>query len=1055
VKAVIDAAFNRNRTILLCLMFLLVSGVIAYITIPKESEPDVAIPFIYVSMHHEGISPEDAVRLLVKPMEKELQGISGLKEMRSTAAESHASVFLEFDAGFNSEQALLDVREKVDVGKSNLPAATDEPGVHEVNIALFPVLNISLSGAIPERSMLRIAKDLKEKLEGLPGVFEAEIAGQREEVLEITVDPMVMETYGVNFETLFNLINRNNRLVAAGAIDNGAGKMVLKVPGVIEDLSDITSMPVKVDGNTVVTFGDVSTIRRTYKDPNGFARLDGQPTLVLEISKRIGANIIETIESVRSTVDEEQSLWPSNLKVGFHQDRSKQTKTMLTDLQNNVLTGVILVMIVIMAALGPRSAVLVGLAIPGSFLTGILVLNSMGYTMNIIVLFSLILVVGMLVDGAIIVAELSDRNIEEGMDRKVAFAESAKRMSWPIIASTATTLAVFFPLLFWPGMVGQFMRYMPITVITCLIASLFMALIFIPVLGGLIGRKVSRDAVQHETVDDPDTSQRSGFRGAYLGVLFTLVSNPAKTLISALFLVICSYIVYGALNNGVEFFPDIEPEVVMVQVQARGDLSIYEKDRLLKQVESRFINRDELVSVYSRSFDSADGNNSAEDVIGELQLELKEWNQRRKAAVLIPEWRELISDLPGIMIQFRLQENGPGGGKPINIQVSARVQEKLNPAVEYVVGLMNEVGGFSDLEDNRPLPGIEWVLDVDREQAARYGADVALIGNSIQMITTGFRVAEYRPDNATEEIEIRVRYPIEQRNLTALDELRVPTQNGMVPITNFVRLRPAPRTGTIQRVDAERVITIQSEIAEGYLADTQLKLLQDKLLEGPIDPDININFKGEAADQKETMVFLLMAFASAIFLMVLILVTQFNSFYQALLILSAIVFSTSGVLIGLLLTGQSFGIVMCGLGIIALSGIVVNNNIVLIDTYNSFRAMGNSAIDSAMKTGAVRLRPVLLTAITTILGLLPMVFALNINLIDRSISYGAPSTQWWTQLSSAIAGGLAFTTLLTLLLTPSLLVLGAKVTAWRTIRRINKRQSRQSGTANVGPLQTG
>lgn len=1046
--SIIDAAFNRNRTVILCLVFLLLSGVIAYKAIPKESEPDVAIPFIYVSMHHEGISPEDAVRLLVKPMEKELQGISGIKEMRSTASESHASVFLEFDAGFDSDQALLDVREKVDVAKSSLPDATDEPGVHEVNIALFPVLNISLSGPVPERSMLRIAKDLKDKLEGLPGVFEAEIAGQREEVLEIIVDPVVMETYGVNFETLFGLINRNNLLVAAGAIDTGAGRMVLKVPGVIENLSDITSMPVKVNGDTVVTFGDVGTIRRTYKDPQGFARLDGQPTFALEISKRIGANIIETIDAVRAAVEEEQALWPPNLNVGFHQDRSKQTKTMLTDLQNNVLTGVILVIIVIMAALGPRSSILVGLAIPGSFLTGILVINSMGYTMNVIVLFSLILVVGMLVDGAIIVAELADRNIEEGMDRKQAFAESAKRMSWPIIASTATTLAVFFPLLFWPGMVGQFMRYMPITVITCLIASLFMALIFIPVLGGIIGRK-STAGHQHESVDDPDINSRSGFRGFYLGVLFRLVSNPTRTLIATLCLTIVSYVVYNFLNNGVEFFPGIEPEVVMVQVQARGDLSIYEKDRILRSVENKFIGRDELISVYARSFDSANSNNSAEDVIGEIQLELKDWDQRKKAEVLIPEWRDVVADIPGVMIQFRLQENGPESGKPINIQISSRVAEKLSPAVEYVVGLMKDVGGFADLEDDRPLPGIEWVLDVDREQAARYGADVALIGNSIQMITSGFKVADYRPDDATEEIEIRVRYPIEQRNLTALDELRVPTPNGMVPITNFVSLRPAPRTGTIQRVDANRVITIQSDIAEGYLADTQLKLLQEKLLEGPIDPDIKINFKGEAAEQMETMIFLLMAFLSAIFLMVLILVTQFNSFYQALLILSAIVFSTSGVLIGLLLTGQTFGIVMCGLGIIALSGIVVNNNIVLIDTYNGFRAMGNSAIDSAMKTGAVRMRPVLLTAVTTILGLMPMVFAMNINLIDRTISFGAPSTQWWTQLSSAIAGGLAFTTLLTLLLTPSLLVLGAKVTAWRTIRRIRKTQqlATQAGVA--------
>jgi len=1047
MQNLIDAAFSRARTVVMCLLFMLVAGVSSYISIPKESEPDIAIPIIYVSMHHEGISPEDAVRLLVKPMEKELQGITGIKEMRSTANESHASVLLEFDAGFDSETAIDDVREKVDVAKSQLPDATDEPTVNEVNLALFPVLTLSLSGSLPERALLQIARNLKDKLESLPGVMEADIAGQREEVLEIIVDPIVMETYGVDFAALFSLISSNNLLVAAGAIDTGAGRMVLKVPGVIEDLQDVMSMPVKVHDGKVVTFGDVGRIQRTFKDPQGFARLDGQPTLALEISKRIGANIIETIDTVKLAVEEERKHWPPNLKVGFHQDRSEQTKTMLTDLQNNVLTGVVLVMIVVMLALGVRSSVLVGFAIPGSFLTGIMVINAMGYTMNVIVLFSLILVVGMLVDGAIIVAELADRNIENGMHKKLAYAESAKRMAWPVTASTFTTLAVFLPLLFWPGMVGQFMRYMPITVITCLIASLFMALVFIPVLGGIIGRKSpttnalsesSGSTQQRLSLNDslePDIKQRHGLLGGYLAALHKLLNNPAKTLMTAIFLAILSYVAYGFLGKGMEFFPGIEPEVALVQVHARGDLSIYEKDRILKRIEQRLIGMEELESVYTRTLASPDGNNMAEDVIGVIQLELVDWDQRRKAVELIPEMREKISDVAGVQLQFREQENGPDSGKPINIQISSNNSRKLDKATEYVTELMESVGGFADIEDNRPLPGIEWILDVNREQASRYGADIALIGNAIQMITSGFKLAEYRPNDATDELEIRIRYPVDQRNLTQLDELRIPTRVGMVPLNNFAKLKPSPKTGTLTRVDARRVITIQADTQEGFLANTQLGLLRDELANGPIDPDVDVAFKGEAADQKETMVFLVTAFLTAIFLMMVILVTQFNSFYQAFLILSAIVFSTAGVLLGLLITGQTFGIVMCGLGIIALSGIVVNNNIVLIDTYNAYRASGDDALDAAMKTGAVRMRPVLLTAITTILGLMPMVLALNINLLTREISHGAPSTQWWTQLSSAIAGGLAFTTLLTLFLTPSLLVLGARVSAWIRTRK--------------------
>ncbi|MBX2837674.1 MAG: efflux RND transporter permease subunit [Gammaproteobacteria bacterium] len=1070
MHAIISAAFDRSRTVLMLLVFLIAAGIVAYNNIPKESEPDVPIPIMYVSMSHDGISPEDAERLLVRPMEKELQSLTGVKEMRSTASEGHASVLLEFDAGFDGDQALLDVREKVDAAKSKLPADTDEPTVNEINIALFPVLNISLSGPIPERTLIKIARELKDSLEALPGVLEADIAGEREEVLEIEVDPNIMETYQVDFNSLFQLISNNNLLVAAGAIDTGAGRMVLKVPGIIENIEDVMNMPVKVTDDAVVVFRDVANIRRTFKDPHSFARLDGQPTLVLEISKRLGANIIETIDDVRATIEAKKDLLPSNLEIGFHQDKSKQTKEMLGDLQNNVVSGVILVMIVIMAALGVRSSILVGFAIPGSFLTGILVIYAMGHTMNVIVLFSLILVVGMLVDGAIIVSELADRNLSQGMSKADAYANASKRMAWPIIASTFTTLAVFAPLLFWPGLIGQFMRYMPITVIACLIASLAMALVFIPVIGKIIGRKpdiaVATDkdssnpkrAQLQRVLANPDRSNEtsnivaqdildassSGARGRYLKVLHKLLRYPSITLIAVLLFTVLSYVVYGVFGKGVEFFPDIEPESLIAKVHARGDLSIYEQDKILTRVENLLIGNDAFKSVYTRT--GNDSQDEGGDVIGNISLELKDWNKREKAVHLIADMEKMVADIAGVQIEFLKNEGGPGGGgKPINIQVSASSLQKTYEAVDYIRNQMTKLGGFAGIEDNRPLPGIEWRLNVDRQLAAQYGANIALIGNAIQLITSGIRVAGYRPDDATDELDIRIRYPIAQRDLDQISELRVLTNQGMVPISNFVSLSPAPKTGVINRIDGKRVITIQSDVAEGFLPDTQKKELEKQLMAGPVDPEVSVKFKGEAEEQQEAAVFLITAFISAIFFMMIILVTQFNSLYQAILVLSAILFSTSGVLIGLLVTGQTFGIVMVGIGIIALAGIVVNNNIVLIDTYNKFRQAGSSAFDAAMLTGSVRARPVFLTALTTILGLMPMVLSMNINFFSREISFGAPSTQWWTQLASAIAGGLAFTTLLTLFLTPCLLVLGAKVSAARTIRKHKPRMRALAG----------
>ncbi len=1045
MKSIIDAAFSRGRTVALAFFMILAMGASAYLGIPKESEPDVAIPIIYVSLTHEGISPGDAERLLVRPMEKELQSIEGIKEMRSVAAEGYATVTLEFDAGFDAEQALQDVREKVDIAKAELPPDTDEPRVAEVNVALFPVLTIVLSGAAPERTLVGIARDVKDKIEALPGVLEVDIGGNREEVMEVVADPSVMETYAISYLDLFSLIQRNNRLVAAGAIDTHAGRMVLKVPGVIEEIEDVLDLPVKVEGNTVVTFKDVATVRRTFKSPDGFARVGGQPAVVLEVSKRSGANIIETIEDVRAIVEAERAAWPQGIAVSYLQDKSERISLMLGDLQNNVLTAVVLVMIVIIAALGTRAAILVGLAIPGSFLAGILVLDGMGMTLNIVVLFSLILVVGMLVDGAIVTIELANRKMAEGIEPKAAYAQAAVRMSWPIIASTATTLAVFVPLIFWPGVVGEFMKYLPITVLITLAASLAMALVFIPVLGGMFGGRRGTDAAQLAAVqaaESGDPSRLGGLSGVYLRGLALLLRHPAKTFAVALLCLFGAYAAYIGFGRGVEFFPAVEPDFAQVQVQARGDLSIQERDALVRKVEQRLLGLPELKTVYARTLGSGGQakSNVPEDVVGIIQLEFIHWRERRPAAEIIPELRARISDIPGVLIQIREQESGPSAGKPIQIEISARDPAQLAPGVARVRDLLREIGGFVDVEDSRPLPSVEWRVSVDREKAARYGADIALLGDTIKLVTAGIKLAEYRPDDADEELDIRLRFPFDERNLERLGQLRVPTARGQIPISNFISFEPAQKTGVLNRTDGRRVMTVQADVAEGLLVDEQVRKIKAALPQAGLDPAVSVTFKGQDEDQREAMTFLVNAFITAIFLMLVILVTQFNSFYQAGLVLSAIVFSTAGVLLGLLVTNQPFGIVMGGIGVIALAGIVVNNNIILIDTFNDLKRRGLAPAEAILRTAAQRMRPVLLTSITTVLGLLPMVFAVNIDLIGQDIAIGAPSSQWWTQLSSAIAGGLTFATVLTLVLTPCLLMLGENLSTWRKRRHAARGQ---------------
>lgn len=1032
MSSLIRAAIQRSRATLLALVFLLLGGWVAYVGIPKEAYPDITIPYVYISMSLEGVSPEDAERLLLRPMEQELRALEGVRKMMATASEGHASVMLEFDAGFDPNRALQETREQVDTARSQLPSEADEPRVHEINTALFPILSIGLSGPLDEATLVATGRRIQEELEGLPAILEVDIGGDREDLLEILVSPQAMESYGLDYGELFNLVSRNNRLVAAGSLDTGSGRMAMKVPGLIEDLQDLMRMPVKVAGPTVVTFADIATLHRTFKDPQGFARINGQPALVLEVTKRAGANVIETVEEIKALLDAALPLLPEGLEVDFIMDQSIEVENTLSDLLNNVLTAVVLVLLLVIAAMGMRSALLVGITIPGAFLMGILLIASLGYTLNIIVLFSLILVAGMLVDGALVVTELADRYLDQGHSPPEAWGKAASRMAWPITASTATTLSVFIPLLFWPGMVGEFMKFLPITVILCLTSSLLMALIFLPSLGSVAGGQRPYDPEQQKSEGADDlvlTQQQSRFGLAYRWLLSRLLTRPGYTLLGMLAIIAVIYLAYARFNHGLDFFPSVEPESAQVQIRTRGDLSIYEKDSLVRKVEERLQGMPEVQALYARSFATFSGGGPwggpPEDTIGVLQFQFTDWYQRRPASEIIRDMRQKTADLPGIILEFREQEQGPGAGKPVVLEISAQQPAQGERALQLILDKMEELGGFTDYQDDRSLPGIEWRFEVDREAAARFGADVSSVGSAVQLVTTGLMLTSYRPEDANDEVDIRVRLPYQDRTLDQLQRQTLNTPQGQVPLSEFVTRVPAPKTGTLRRVDGQRTLTLQTDLEEGYRLDERLQQLRPFLQELP--EGVSVRIAGEDADMQETQSFLLAAFLIAIFLMLIILVLQFNSLYQTALVLSAILFSTAGVLLGLMLAGQTFGVVMVGMGIIALAGIVVNNNIVLIDTYNHILRQGFTAREAALETGCLRMRPVLLTALTTILGLMPMVMGVNVNLLEPSLGLGAPSTHWWRQLSSAIAGGLAFATLLTLLLTPCLLVLGEKV----------------------------
>ena len=1039
MRAIINGAFSRPSAIVFLLIVIMTAGYNALIAIPKEANPDIEIPVAYASVRYSGISPADAEKLLVKPLEKQLRSVAGLDKMTGVATEGYASVTLEFLAGEDIDMVLVDVRAAVDDAKPDLPSNADEPEVNEISLALFPILTAALYGNIDERTLVFAARELKDRLEAIDGILEVDIGGDRDEVIEILIDALAIEAYGLNPATVISLVAANNRLVTAGAIDTGAGRLVVKVPGVIESLDELSNMPIKIADGTTIHFRDIATVRRAFKDANGWSRVNGQSSVVLDVKKRVGANVIEVVKAARAIIDEQAPLIPGNVNVSYLYDDSKTVNTLLSDLTNNVIAAILIVMVVVVASLGVRNAVLVGLAIPGSFLVGIIILSYIGVTMNIVVLFSLILVTGMLVDGVIVTTEYADRRIAQSVDRKTAYREGALRMSWPIIASAATTLMVFLPLLYWPGIVGSFMQYLPITVISVLSASLAMALVFVPVLGGIIGKKSA----------GKDGQRRSAPR-YYRWMLKRAIRFPSLAVLAVAGFMGFAFTAYFSAGLGVSFFPDVEPEQAVVQILSRGDLSAAEKDDLVKQAEARINDIQGVSAKYAKS--GPGGAEDANDSIGFIRIVFDDWQYRKTANVLMDEMRDRLDGLPGVEISITAQQGGPGGGAPIHLEVYNDDLELAAQATEQIITIMNDIGGFVDITDSRPLPGIEWTVQIDRDEAARHGVSVNAIGDMVKLITQGIDVSDYRPDDSDDEIDITLRFLRGQRNLDRLEELRVPSSNGTyVPLSVFAQLVPQQKGGDIQRKNGRRFYAIDSDVSDGILPDTQFGLLQERLSEISLAGDSHVLIGGENEDIQETQAFLGAAFGLSMCLMVLILMLQFNSIWQTFVTMSAIILSSGGVFLGLWVIERPFGVVMSGLGIIALAGVVVNNNIVLIDTFNEFRKKGYNAKESAFHAGLARFRPVLLTAITTILGLVPMVFELTIKFGDREILVGAPSSQWWTDLASTIAGGLTFATLLTLFATPALLVLGANVDQRlsRMWQALSSRVFRRNGGAEL------
>ena len=1052
MNRLLEAVITKSRIVLSTLVFLLAAGAIAYVQIPKESEPEVKMPFVFINVMLDGVSPVDSERLLVRPLEEQLKNLEGVFEMTAKAFQGGASVTLEFEPNINIDFALQEVRNKVDMARPEMPSEMEEPSVSEIDISAFPMMVVALSGNLQERTLLQYAQDLREEVKLIPGVLDATVTGARDEIVEIVIDPTKVESYQLNTDDLANVFSRGNRLVPAGKLDTGQGAFSISVPGLFETATDIFDMPVKATRDAVVRVKDIADIRRTFKDPDAFVRVNGQKAISVEITKRGGANSLSTSESVIALLEREKVNWPGGLTVSITQDRSKNVREQIGGLQNSVVLAVFLVMAAVVAALGLRSGLIVGVAIPGSFLTGILFLNLMGYTINNVVMFGLILSVGILVDGALVVVEYADRKMAEGFDRREAYVMAAQRMAWPIISSTATTIAAFIPLLLWPGFMGQMMGYMPITLICVLCGSLVMALIFVPSLGGLVGRPSESDSEMMQALRGGEKTDYSKLRGptkTYVRVLSTALDHPAKVVTGTVLFLISVAVIYLATLSSPSFFPEGRAERANIVVHARGNLAVEEKDALMREVESSILAMSDFKDVYTKTGSQGNG---ADDVIGQITLIFGDWRTSRDPIVILNEIIETTNTIPGIQVAYAAERHGFRSSKPVEIELSSNIPTALNKATDDILNAMKDIGGFINVEDNRPLPGIEWKLEVDRAQAARFGADLSSVGSAVRLVTNGVRLGTFRPDDSEEEVDILVRFPAELRSLSQMDTLRIQTNKGKVPISNFVKRVPVQQDTELSRTDGRRIMNILADVrdedpktGEEIVPKAKVNELRAWMAENPIDPRVRVTFKGDEAESEANGNFLIVSFMIGMFLMGIILLIQFNSFYNVLLILSSVILSTMGVILGYLISGQTFNIVMSGIGLIALAGIVVNNNIVLIDTFDRLKKVSSSAKEAILHTGAQRLRPVFLTTITTVLGLVPMAYAFSIDFVTREISVGAPSTAWWQPLAMTIIFGLLFATILTLIVTPAALMIKARRQE-RKIQKQNKKQSISIGT---------
>ncbi|UCF62861.1 MAG: efflux RND transporter permease subunit [bacterium] len=1017
--------FLKHKISVFVLLFIVIlAGFISYANLAVESFPQIKQPVVIVAVPYLGVAPGDMETLVAQPIENKLKEITKIKKMISTSNEGSTTLTVEFETDMDIDEAVRKVREKVDQAKPDLPNDIEEPIIQEINFENIPIMLVSIVG---EQSLVRlkkIAEDLQDKFEQITGVLDVNISGGLEREVKVNINPSRLKYYNIGVNDIISAIRLENMTIPGGSVESGNLKYTVRIPGEFDNIGEIKQVVVKTIDGYPVYVNDLADVEFGYEDQTSYSRLDKEASVTLSIQKRSGENIIRIADEVKAILTSYEPKFPAKTNYVILADQSKEIRSMVNDLENNIIAGLLLVIAVLYFFMGARNGLLVGIAIPLSMLISFIVISMLGYTLNMIVLFSLILALGMLVDNAIVIVENIYRHHEEGKSLMKAAREASSEVALAVLTSTLTTLFAFSPLIFWPGIVGEFMSYLPITLIITLSSSLFVAFIFNPALSSSF---MKLDAKMKEL---PGDRLLNRLIGQYEKTLTWALKNRWKTmgLTATAFLIML--ILFGIFNHGVEFFPDLEPTQAWIKVEAPIGTRLETSDGIVREIEERIKDTPDMEHFVTEVGNVSDvfsfGLEGGTPHKSQVTIDFLEKHEREQNSFrTLDEVKHKVEGIPGARIDVTKPQEGPPTGSAVEIQIKGEDFKILENISSNIQRKIKDVEGLTELRDNFEQGKPELRIRIDREKAALLGLNTSHIASTIRTAINGTEASKYRLGQDEYDITVRFSESFRQ-SYTDLLNLTVFHEGQHIPLANFAIIDFSSGLSNINHVDGDRVVTITAD-AFGRSSAEVLADVKDRLRDYQLPAEYTMSFAGQDTEQQAASEFLSRAFMIALLLIFFVLVTQFNSVSLPFVIMVSVFLSFFGVFFGLLITFKPFGIIMTGIGIISLAGVVVNNAIVLIDFIQQMRKRGVEKVDAIIQGGKMRLRPVILTAITTILGLIPLTTGINIDFIGlfkgdftKFIQFGAESSQWWSNMGVAVIFGLFFSTSFTLVIVPVL-----------------------------------